>query len=169
MTKHSQTININPLHQSDVEPLLLDGDSKINFACHKKVKCYNVCCQNADVNLTPYDIIRLKKRLNLSSEEFLAQWSVPYQMDGAGLTAVKLKTNESKHCLFLNEQGCSVYEDRPTSCRYYPLGMMARKIKEDKQASFAYALIKEDHCLGHNENHQTTVKAYQIEQKNNRV
>ncbi len=29
--------------------------------------------------------------------------------------------NRDGRCFFLTDEGCSVYEDRPTGCRYYPL------------------------------------------------
>ena len=32
----------------------------------------------------------------------------------------KLK-NKNGRCFFLTDEGCSVYEDRPTGCRFYPM------------------------------------------------
>ena len=40
-------------------------------------------------------------------------------------------------------QGCTVYKDRPVSCRYYPLGLAAVKMKgHDKPEDF-YFLVRE--------------------------
>jgi len=39
---------------------MLDGDKVIQFRCHKDVKCWNACCSNIDITLTPYDVLRLK-------------------------------------------------------------------------------------------------------------
>ena len=67
---------------------MLEGDKVIQFRCHKDVKCWNACCANIDITLTPYDILRLKNRLNLSSGDFLKQYTVPYEMDQDGINAV---------------------------------------------------------------------------------
>ena len=47
------------------------GKSTFRFACHPGVSCFTQCCRKLDLFLYPYDIIRLKKRLGISSEEFL--------------------------------------------------------------------------------------------------
>ena len=153
------------LPKSSINPELLVESSNIQFKCSKEVACWNICCKNADVTLAPYDIIVLKKHFNISSGEFLDKYTVPFAMDGKGLTGVKLKTNEQKHCVFLNSDGCSVYEKRPSACRYYPLGIMVRKVKEEKDMSVGYCMIKEDHCLGHNEDRVISVVNYQQEQQ----
>ena len=50
-------------------------DSKFKFRCHKDIKCFTKCCSNIDILLTPYDVLRLKKRLKLSSAEFLSNYT----------------------------------------------------------------------------------------------
>jgi len=44
-----------------------------SFACHPGVSCYNRCCHEIDVILTPVDILRMKTELNLPSHEFLTK------------------------------------------------------------------------------------------------
>ena len=51
--------------QSPVVPNMVDGAHVIQFSCHKGIGCWNACCSNIDISLTPYDILRLKKRLGL--------------------------------------------------------------------------------------------------------
>jgi hypothetical protein len=70
-------------------------------------------------------------------------------MDGDGIIGVKLKTNEDKHCLLMTEKGCSVYDDRPAACRYYPFGLMGVKHTEAKADEQNYFRIEEEHCKGH--------------------
>ena len=67
--------------KSDMVPKILDDDTKIQFRCHKGISCFNACCKNADITLTPYDVLRLKKRLGLTSGEFLKQHTVPFEME----------------------------------------------------------------------------------------
>ena len=60
-----------PFEEPGIEPVKYNRDSRFRFKCHKDVKCFTKCCRGINITLSPYDIIRLKNRLNLSSEEFL--------------------------------------------------------------------------------------------------
>ncbi|MBI5665153.1 MAG: YkgJ family cysteine cluster protein, partial [Nitrospirae bacterium] len=50
-------------------------DTKFKFRCHKGIKCFTHCCSNIEILLTPYDVVRLRKRLGISSGEFLEKYS----------------------------------------------------------------------------------------------
>ncbi|RKZ37039.1 MAG: YkgJ family cysteine cluster protein [Gammaproteobacteria bacterium] len=152
-------------HQSSLQPVELFLDDTIQFRCHKNIACFNECCKRIDISLTPYDILRLKNRLELTSNEFLAQYTVPYEMDASGMPGVKIRTaDDNLACPFLSEKGCSVYDDRPTVCRYYALGLMSMRKEKSPTDEDAYFLIKEEHCLGHNESRTITVGDYRKEQ-----
>ncbi len=152
-------------YNSPLNPVKLSLDDTIQFRCHKDIACFNECCKRIDITLTPYDILRLKKRLALTSNEFLAQYTVPYEMDGHGMPGVKIRTaDDNPACPFLSEEGCTVYEDRPTVCRYYALGLMSMRLQDSSVDEDTYFLIKEDHCLGHNESRTITVDDYRQEQ-----
>jgi Fe-S-cluster containining protein len=146
--------------ESDMVPQKLELGSKLQFDCHPGVSCYNACCKRADITLTPYDVIRLKDRLQLSSADFLNQHTSPYAMDQHGLPGLKMRTDDEGACLFVTEEGCSVYSDRPTACRYYPLGHMAMKAVDAKQDEAYYFLIREEHCKGHAESKVRTIAEY---------
>lgn len=151
-------------YESSFVPEILNEDHPLRFSCHKGISCFNQCCKQADVMLAPYDVIRLKNHLNMTSEDFLKEYTVPWEMEAKGVVGVKLKTNEDKHCLFMTENGCSVYADRPSACRYYPYGLMGIKHAEAKTDEQAYFRIKEDHCKGFDEiaedTPQMTIKEY---------
>jgi hypothetical protein len=152
-------------HDSPIQPVKLSLDDTIQFRCHKDIACFNECCKRIDILLTPYDILRLKKCLSLTSNEFLAQYTIPYEMDAHGIPGVKIKTaDDNPACPFLRDEGCSVYEDRPTVCRYYAVGLMAMRKEKSPSDENAYFLVKEDHCLGHNEPRTITVRDYRAEQ-----
>jgi len=158
-------IKDSPFPQSPVVPQLLEPTTVIQFRCHKEIACFNACCRNIDISLTPYDILRLKKRLNLTSGEFLTTYTVPYEMEKDGIAGVKLKPVEGgTACRFMTEEGCSVYEDRPTACRYYPLGLLSIRRQGENFDREAYALVKEEHCLGHQEPRRLTIAEYRKEQ-----
>jgi len=146
-------------------PTTLTPDTRIRFHCYPGITCFNACCRQADVTLTPYDILRLKRRLGLSSSAFLEKYAVPFQIDQDGLPGVKLKTNDAGTCLQLNgDAGCGVYPDRPSVCRYYPLALLALREKDSAEAKEQYTLVKEEHCQGHAEDREIRIDDYRAEQ-----
>ncbi|MGK2952105.1 MAG: YkgJ family cysteine cluster protein, partial [Thiobacillus sp.] len=137
-------IEDSPFAGSPVKPIMLTEDATLQFRCHRDVKCWNACCSNIDIPLTPYDILRLKKRLDMSSGEFLNQYSVPFEMDKDGMPGVKLKPVEGgTACLFMTPEGCGVYEDRPTACRYYPVALLTMRRSDEYVDRSAYAMVRE--------------------------
>lgn len=151
---------------ANIEPTRLSLDSDMKFKCHPQVKCFTKCCRNIRIILTPYDIVRLKNRLGLSSEEFLAIYTEPQLLEKTDLPMVVLKLidDEQKSCPFVKESGCIIYEDRPTTCRYYPLGVASLSHKEGVDEEGFYFMIKEPHCLGFEEDQQLTVREWRGDQ-----
>ena len=154
-----------PFPESPVLPALLDGGKTIQFRCHRGIACWNACCSNIDISLTPYDIVRLKRRLGLTSTEFLERYTVPYEMEKDGIVGVKLRPVEGgTACRFMVPEGCGVYGDRPTACRYYPVALLSLRRQDESTDRASYALVKEAHCLGHFEPQRQTIDAYRAEQ-----
>lgn len=154
-----------PFPGSPVVPQTIEGDAVIQFRCHKGIDCFNACCRNIDISLTPYDVIRLKKRLGMSSGEFLVKYTYPYEMEKGGIAGIKLQPFEGgTACQFMTEEGCSVYEDRPTACRYYPVALLSLRRQDEYTDRTSYALVKEAHCHGHFEDRKLTVDEYRKEQ-----
>lgn len=148
-----------------VQPVQLGLDDKFQFHCHKGIACFNKCCENIDILLAPYDLLRLKRHFGLASREFIDQYTRDYPMDGHGMPGLKLKTQpDSSACIFLTPEGCGVYEDRPTACRYYALGLLHMRKTGASSDEDSYFVVKEDHCLGHQEPHVQTVREYRKEQ-----
>ena len=141
-------------------------DRKFRFACNKDLPCFTKCCANLNLVLTPYDVLRLKNRLKLSSEAFLKKYTFSYVDQAYGVPVVKLKMNNDKtrRCPFVSPEGCSVYEDRPGACRLYPVGRAASKISEKHSTGEYYFIIKESHCLGFNEKRDWTVQEWVMDQ-----
>jgi Fe-S-cluster containining protein len=141
-------------------------DGKFTFECHKGVKCFTKCCRGINIMLTPYDIIRLKNRLELSSEEFLAIYTTPQLFEKTDLPIVTLKLmdDEQESCPFVREDGCILYEDRPSTCRYYPLGVASLTHKEGADDEGFFFFINEPHCLGFEEQKAWTVREWREDQ-----
>lgn len=137
-------------------------DSQFNFSCHSGLGCYTKCCADINILLTPYDILRMKNRLNLDSEEFLERYTIFHMGEDVCFPTVQLKMedNEVKSCPFVSEEGCLIYEDRPWSCRIYPLGMASSK----EEAEEFYFFVREPHCLGFNQGKEWTVDQWEKDQ-----
>lgn len=151
---------------SPVLPNQLELESKICFECKPGISCFNACCKQADITLAPYDIIRLKNRLGMTSGEFLKKHTVPFELDAHGMPGVKMRTTDiDPVCLFMDEEkGCTVYEDRPSACRYYPVALMSSRKSDEYHDEQHYALVEEPHCMGHKEKREITVADYRKEQ-----
>lgn len=134
-------------------------DSEFSFACHPGVPCFNACCADVNIFLTPYDILRLKNNLGMTSEEFLSKHTVsPFDKNSRyPIILLAMNEDEKKSCPFVGENGCTVYEDRPWACRMYPLGMGSQKDAADGTGRDFYFLLEEDVCKGHNEKTRQTV------------
>ncbi|MDD5295993.1 MAG: YkgJ family cysteine cluster protein [Rhodocyclaceae bacterium] len=155
----------SPIPGSPVVPEMVDGSYPIQFQCKPGISCWNACCSNIDITLTPYDILRLKKRLGLNSAEFLNAFTVPYELDKDDIAGVKFRpVPEGTACQFMTDAGCSVYEDRPTACRYYPVALLSMRKQDEYVDKDSYALVKEAHCLGHLEPRTLTIDEYRAEQ-----
>jgi len=129
----------------------IDHDESFRFKCHQEISCFNECCQNLQQVLSPYDIIRLKHHLSCDSSHFLKKYTTTYTGPETGLPIVELK-NKSQydlHCIFVSEKGCLVYPNRPSTCRYYPLGRLVSKNRETGTINETFIMICESHCKGH--------------------
>ena len=150
-----------------IDPVRLKGKDTFCFSCHKGIDCWNECCHGADITLTPNCILRLSKHFEQTPSEFLKEYTVPAMFGLADLPVAKLKMGGKDGkgaCPFMSEDGCSVYEDRPATCRYYPLGVLSVKHKEMPEVNDFHFLVKEPHCCGHKESKEQTVDAYRQDQ-----
>ncbi|VAX14149.1 hypothetical protein MNBD_GAMMA24-2633 [hydrothermal vent metagenome] len=152
---------------SPVQPNQLELDTRFCFNCYPGISCFNACCKQADITLAPYDILRLKNHLEMTSAEFLKKHTVPFELDAHGMPGVKMRTTDvDPVCLFMDPvKGCTVYEDRPSACRYYPLALMSSRKANEYHDEQHYAHVQEDHCMGHKEDRELTVAEYREEQK----
>ncbi len=156
-----------PDSESPVTTVRLKGGDSLQFRCHRGVACWNKCCHGADITLTPGDVPRLSKRLEIEPTEFLETYTVPAIWEKADLPVAKMKMGgeEGKGpCPFVSEEGCTVYSDRPVTCRYYPLGLVSLKLKDTEDKEVFQFLVREAHCCGHDEDKVQTVDEFRVDQ-----
>ncbi len=133
----------------------LAGLDRIRFHCHAGLACYTTCCRDVNIFLSPYDILRMKKRLGMTSGDFLERYTVSLIPEASGFPVILLKMEEehNKTCPFVTPQGCSIYADRPWPCRMFPL--------DQGNSADAFRLIADpSFCLGMGEERETTVGEY---------
>ncbi len=154
-------------------PKFLEGQRRIapeetfTFACHPGVSCFNVCCSDVNIVMTPLDVLGLARRLDMHTREFLEQHTVnPVTKDlHIPVIALRMGPDPERLCPFVAEKGCTVYEDRPWACRMYPLGVAippARAGEEPQPVSF---LFDEDHCMGNSEAQEWTPRTWRRDQQ----
>jgi uncharacterized protein len=136
-----------------------------NFSCHPGLSCYTTCCKNVDMYLFPYDIIRLKNCLKQDSEYFIRNYTTLNTGSTSCFPAVRMKLTNDISCPFLVEGGCSVYYDRPSSCRTYPLERAVDRNPGKKQKKEYYFMTNHPYCLGHGEARMFSVKDWIRNQK----
>ncbi len=144
----------------DMVPVTLD--TLMNFTCSPENECFNDCCRDLNQALTPYDVLRLRKNLGMRSQDFLKKYTSLHHGPGSGLPVVEFKPNpETGHaCPFVTPEGCSVYKDRPASCRMYPLARAITRSRETGEVSEFFALIEEPHCKGFGAKSDLTVQEW---------
>jgi Fe-S-cluster containining protein len=156
----------DPPADARINPTRLGYDSRFQFKCHPGVSCFTQCCRGISIMLTPYDIIRLKTRLELSSEDFLAIYTEPHLLEKTDLPMVTLKhlDDGQESCPFVRDDGCILYEDRPTACRYYPLGVATLQHKEGADDDGFFFFVNEPHCKGFEEKCEWSVADWRKDQ-----
>ncbi|MFT5699675.1 MAG: Fe-S-cluster containining protein [Desulforhopalus sp.] len=159
---------------SSIEPKKLTLDSHIKFRCHPGVRCFTACCGGIKIVLTPYDILQLTKRLDMPAHEFLHTHTLPTYLEKTDMPGVMIKLREDDNkCPFVTPEGCTVYTDRPTACRYYPVGMAdfheggSRDADGNENAVLEekfFFTVREDHCKGFEEDKEWTVREWREDQ-----
>jgi len=136
----------------------MDREHQFRFNCHPGVPCFTKCCGDITIVLTPYDVLRLKKGLGISSDDFLEKHTLIIPQEKSLIPMVILKMNkDDKKCPFVSEKGCSVYDDRPWSCRMYPL---------DVNDDGTFSLVTEkSKCLGLVEKNMWKISDWLLDQK----
>ena len=166
MAENDKTLFGFDKNPSNVLPQKYTLDSKIKFRCHPGVSCFTACCGNINIILTPFDILRLRKYLNLPASEFLLRFTTPMFIEKTDMPGVKIHLDENGRCPFVTEEGCTIYPERPSACRYYPVGManFHEGGQEGVDSEQFFFLVKEPHCKGHEEDKTWTIREWRADQ-----
>ena len=160
-------VNTTDKNPSNILPEKLTLDSPLQFACHPGVSCFTACCHNIKIILTPYDILILRRRLNIPAHEFITQYTEPTYLEKTDIPGVQIKlTGDKNGCPFVTPEGCTVYTDRPSACRDYPVGMadFHEGGTDDAAEEKFFFLVKEPHCKGHEEPKRWAIRDWRADQ-----
>jgi Fe-S-cluster containining protein len=151
---------MDEIHLSPSATPLRQGES-FCFSCHPGVPCFTECCRQLELALTPYDVLRLKNCLHITSQKFLDLYVIIEQQehDILPLFFLTMVDDGRASCPFVSPEGCRVYSDRPGACRFYPLGRGAQR-RQDGGIAEQYVLLREPHCLGFKESQQLTISGW---------
>lgn len=144
----------------------LENKETFQFDCHPGVDCFTDCCRQLELALTPYDVLRLKKALGLTSTDFLDQYAIVEQLENDIFPQVFLAMIDDGQasCPFVSAAGCGVYADRPGACRTYPLGRGAFQTPDGKCQDF-HVLLTEPHCKGFSQSSTQTAEQWDLDQE----
>lgn len=160
------------MSRNDLDPSMIPegrtvvGGEPFQFRCHPGVGCFTSCCRRLELYLYPYDVLRLKNALGMHSADFmrkhtrLAPGSHPYFPS----VMLNMTDDDERTCPFLGEQGCSMYADRPTACRTYPLERAVEKRKGESRLRAHYFMTRHSYCKGHEEEGSYTLAQWEREQ-----
>jgi Fe-S-cluster containining protein len=144
---------------------LAEGDS-FAFACHSGLPCFTRCCADINIVLTPVDVLRLSRRLGITTGDFLHRYALIPVSKQLQLPVVMLRMGEDpdRRCQLVGDQGCTVYEDRPWSCRMYPVAMALPPARAGVEPQPRYFLCEDDFCEGRVEGRGWTVAEWRKDQ-----
>jgi hypothetical protein len=110
----------------------------------------------------------MKKRLGLSSGEFLRKYTYIHidEQSSHPYAVLKMMDDNEGKCPFVTPEGCSIYEDRPTNCRYFPIGqgLMIKGLEKGPVNEEFFFFIRDPDCLGYQEDKEWTIETWRIDQ-----
>jgi len=138
--------------------------SGFTFHCHADLPCFNQCCRTPTIILSPYDLLRLKQCLGITSGEFLERYTRQEIEEQSNLPLVFLDPYRSpvSGCPFIGASGCLVYPHRPAACRLFPI-TMGSQLTEQGVVDY-YFCRRLDYCQGFATNVQWTVASWKTNQ-----
>lgn len=139
----------------DFEKMKIGLDDKFRFSCKQCGKC---CTERADIILSPLDLFRAAKKLNLSPMEFVQTYCDKYIGDTSKMVIIRLKPRGSNsRCPMLKERKCSIHDAKPAVCAMFPIGRsfqidLRKTVEEQMSVDRIQFIFNGTHC-GNAEEH----------------
>jgi len=82
----------------------MESEQFFRFRCDPGVSCFTQCCQDVTIVLTPYDVVRMKNAMGISSGEFLDKYTIIIPTEKHIIPLEVLKMNETdKTCTYVRK------------------------------------------------------------------
>jgi len=96
----------------------------INDTFYFKCRSCGKCCKNRyDIMLTPRDLFRIARHLNMTIEDVVKKYCDVYPGKDSKVPIVRLlPIGGNDRCPFLVDKRCIVHEAKPTVCALFPIG-----------------------------------------------
>jgi hypothetical protein len=142
----------------------LDPGAAFRFACHPGLACFNSCCTGKRLPVLPYDLLRLRLALGMTSQDILASYIELEEDPVSGWPTLRLKLTDQDRCPFVGDQGCGVYAHRPAACRLYPLSRAVSPAQGRRPAHEVFLRLTTSGCLGWEQPREMTVPQWLLDQ-----
>jgi len=144
----------------------LNAGDTFKFRCHPDIACFNKCCRNLNLFLYPFDVLGLKNHLGISSDQFLDEYVdvVLKEMNFFPEVLLRMSDTRERTCPFLTGSGCSVYADRPDTCRTFPVEQGLVFDAATRKNRPIHFFRPPDFCLGQFESTRWTIQSWAQDQ-----
>ena len=113
----------------NIESLTVGLDDTFTFHCTQCGKC---CIHRTDIILSPRDIFKMAKELNLSNADFLRKYCSMHIGPTSRIPVIMLRpVGKDDRCPLLKNNKCSVHKVKPSVCGMFPLGRYIAFGKDD--------------------------------------
>ena len=113
-------------------------DEPFKFHCTMCGKC---CINREDIMLSPRDLYRVSRELQLTPSDFVNQYGETYIGSDSRIPIVRLLPRGSiKRCPLLKDRKCSVHKAKPAVCAMFPIGRLVKA-----EGSPENSIISDDH------------------------
>ena len=136
----------------EIEKLMehpLNADDTFSFRCKQ---CGGCCRDRNDILLSPFDICRMAKQLDMPPEEVIYKYGYVYIGKSSKIPLVSLKMRpDTNECPFLEKNRCKIHNGKPAACALFTLGRFAART-DDNDVKISYILQPVD-CGTKDEEH----------------
>lgn len=106
------------------DDLHIGVDEPFKFHCTMCGKC---CINREDILLSPRDLYRVSRELQMKPTDFVEQYGETYIGSDSRIPIVRLRPRGSiKRCPLLKDRKCSVHKAKPAVCAMFPIGRLVK-------------------------------------------
>ncbi len=125
-------------------------DDRFEFRCTECGKC---CTNREDILLTPRDLFRAAKELNMTVKDLFSEYCEKYIGDNSRLPVIRLKPRGTiRRCPLLENRRCRIHKSKPVICAMFPVGRMVTIDQKAGKKEIAY-LLNQIICGDNSETH----------------